>query len=58
MQIARYFIYLPNLPGYTPNEGDRLVQEQGQRYLVTNPYYQLTGVAGMQLGVERRIAED
>jgi hypothetical protein len=58
MQIARYFIYLPNLPGYTPSEGDRLVQEQGQRYLVTNPYYQLTGVAGMQLGVERRIAED
>lgn len=58
MQISRYFLYLPPLPGYTPVEGDRIVQESGQRYLVTNPYNQLTGVVGMQLGVERRISED
>ena len=57
-QIPRYFLYLPPLPGYIPSEGDRLVQESGQRYIVTNPYYQLTGVVGMQLGVERRISED
>lgn len=57
-QIPRYFLYLPPLPGYAPSEGDRLVQESGQRYVVTNPYYQLTGTVGMQLGVERHISED
>lgn len=57
-QIPRYFLFLPPLPGYTPSEGDRLIQESGQRYVVTNPYYQLTGVVGMQLGVERHISED
>lgn len=58
MQIPRYFLYLPPLPGYTPSEGDRLIQETGQRYIVTNAYDQRTGVVGSQLGVERRISED
>lgn len=58
MQIPRYFLYIPPLPGYLPSEGDRLVQEDGTRYLVTNPYIQLTGVVGMQLGVERHISGD
>lgn len=57
-QIPRYFLYMPPLPGYIPAEGDRIVQESGQRYLVTNPYYQLTGTVGLQLGVERHISED
>ena len=58
MQVARYFLYLPPLPGYTPTEGDRIVQESGQVYTVTNPYNQLTGVVGNQIGVDRRISED
>jgi hypothetical protein len=58
MQISRYFLYLPPLPGYTPSEGDRVIQESGQRYVVTNPYSQQTGVVGSQLGVERHISED
>ena len=58
LSIARYFVYIPPLPGYVPNEGDRVVQESGQRYVVTNPYSQLTGVVGLQLGVERHIGED
>ncbi len=57
MQVARYFLYLPPLPGYTPTEGDRIVQESGQRYVVTNPYNQLTGVVGNQIGVDRRGTE-
>lgn len=58
MQIARYFLYTPVLPGYTPTEGDRIVQESGQEYIVTNPYNQLTGVVGNQIGVDRRGTED
>ena len=58
MQIPRYFVYLPPLPGYTPAEGDRLVEETGARYVVTNPYHQEAGVVGYQLGVERRMSED
>ena len=58
MQIPRYFMYVPPLPGYTPAEGDRVVTEQGARYLVTNPYYQQTGVVGNQMGVDRMVAED
>lgn len=58
MQVSRYFLYLPPLPGYTPSEGDRMVQESGQRYVVTNPYNQLTGVVGLQIGVDRRDTED
>lgn len=58
MQVSRYFMYLPPLPGWIPTEGDRIVQESGQRYVVTNPYNQSTGVVGNQIGVDRRDTED
>ena len=57
LQVPRYFMYLPPLPGYTPSEGDRIVEESGARYIVTNPYHQEAGVVGSQLGVERRVSE-
>lgn len=58
MSIPRYFVYLPPLPGYVPKEGDRIIEESGARYIVTNAYRQTAGVVGAQLGVERRIGED
>ena len=58
LQVPRYFMYIPPLPGYIPSEGDRIVEESGARYVVTNPYHQEAGVVGNQLGVERRISEN
>lgn len=58
MQVPRYFMYIPPLPGYLPSEGDRIVDESGARYVITNPYHQEAGVVGNQLGVERRISEN
>lgn len=58
MAVPRYFVYLPPLPGYNPAEGDRIVEESGARYIVTNAYRQQSGVVGSQLGVERRTSED
>lgn len=58
LQVPRYFMYIPPLPGYTPSEGDRIVEESGARYVVTNPYHQEAGVVGNQLGIERRVSEN
>lgn len=53
----RYYAYIPPLPGYTPVEGDALVDEEGSRYLVINPYRQEAGVVGYQLSIERQISQ-
>jgi hypothetical protein len=58
LQVPRYFMYVPPLPGYIPSEGDRIIEESGARYIVTNAYHQEAGVVGNQLGVERRTSEN
>lgn len=58
LKEAKWFVYLPPLPGYFPAEGDAIVDEYGSRYLVAVPYEQKTGVAGYQLAVDRKIAGD
>lgn len=55
---AKWFVYLPPLPGYFPAEGDALIDEYGARYLIVVPYEQKTGVAGYQLACDRKIAGD
>lgn len=55
--FSRYYAFLPNLPGYQPTEGDRLITEDGARYVVHNPYRQEEGVVGQQLVMERTIAQ-
>lgn len=53
---ARYFAYLPPLPGYIPAEGDRIVTEDDARYVVLAPYRQEVGVAGGLFMIERMIS--
>lgn len=55
---AKWFAYLPPLPGYMPAEGDALIDENGARYQVVVPFEQKTGVAGYQLAVDRKIASN
>lgn len=52
---AKWFGYLPPLPGYMPAEGDALIDENGARYVVAVPYEQKTGVSGYQLVLDRKI---
>jgi hypothetical protein len=56
--IPRYFAYLPPLPGYEPTEGDRLLTEDGARYIVVNPYKQEVGFVGAQMSIDRVISQD
>lgn len=53
---ARYFAYLPPLPGYTPVEGDALITEDDTRHVVLATYGQSVGVVGSQLMTERLIS--
>lgn len=50
--------YAPPLPGFLFKEGDRLVLQDGSRYVVQNPYEQMAGLAGSQLMVEREISQN
>lgn len=56
--IPRYFSYLPPLPGYEPTEGDRIMTEDGARYVVVNPYKQEVGFVGAQMSIDRVISQD
>jgi hypothetical protein len=58
LKEAKWFVYVPPLPGYMPAEGDALVDENGARYLVVVPYEQKTGVSGYQLTCDRKIRSD
>lgn len=58
LKEAKWFVYVPPLPGYMPAEGDAIVDENGARYVVGVPYEQKTGVAGYQLTVDRKISSD
>ena len=53
--ISRYFAYLPPLPGYVPLEGDEIEAEDGTRFVVTQPYFQQSGVVGSQLTIDRTL---
>jgi hypothetical protein len=52
-----YFAYVPPLQGFTFREGDRLVLQDGSRYVVKNPYEQMVGFVGSQLVLSREIAQ-
>lgn len=54
---SRYYGFVPHLPGYEPSEGDRIITEDGARYVVHNPYRQEEGVVGQQLALERTISQ-
>lgn len=58
LKEAKWFAYLPPLPGYMPAEGDALIDENGARYHVVVPFEQKTGVAGYQLVVDLKISSD
>lgn len=55
---AKWFVYLPPLPGYMPAEGDAIIDENGARYVVVVPFEQKTGVSGYQLVCDRKISSD
>ena len=55
--FTRYYAFVPFLPGYEPAEGDRLITEDGARYVVHNPFRQEEGVSGQQFVLERTISQ-
>ena len=55
LKEAKWFVYLPPLPGYMPAEGDAIIDENSARYVVGVPYEQKTGVSGYQLSADRKI---
>jgi hypothetical protein len=55
---AKWFFYLPPLPGYMPAEGDALIDENGARYVISVPFEQKTGVSGYQFVCDRKIASN
>lgn len=52
---AKFFVYVPPLPGYLPREGDAVIDNNGTRYVVTSPWEQTAGVAGYQLMCDRKV---
>lgn len=58
LKEAKWFVYVPPLPGYMPSEGDAIIDENGARYVVSVPYEQKTGVVGYQLVCDRKISSD
>lgn len=55
--VPRYYAYIPPLPGFTISEGDALITEDDQRYVVIAPYRQETGVVGSQVMTQRYISQ-
>lgn len=51
------FGYLPPLPGYEPREGDALITEDDQRFVIVEPFWQAAGVVGYQLVLDRTAAQ-
>lgn len=52
-----YLLYIPPLNGYLPREGDRIVSQDGSRYIITNPFEQEAGYVGYQITVMRQVAQ-
>lgn len=47
--------YMPPLPGFQLLEGDRIIAQDGSRYVVLNPYGQDVGIVGYQMTLEREM---
>lgn len=58
LPVARYYSYMPPLPGYTPAEGDAIIDEDGTRYVVIAPYTQNAGTVGSQVMMQRQISQN
>lgn len=54
---VEYLAYVPPLPGYTLHEGDRIVLQDGSRYVVQLPWEQEVGFAGSQMSVKREVMQ-
>jgi hypothetical protein len=56
-----WFVYVPPLDGFTPQEGDRIVTDgnltDGSRYVVQHPYMQQAGLVGSQLVCTREVQQ-
>lgn len=52
----RAYAYVPPLPGFYFREGDEVISEDGTRFIVVQPFYQLVGVVGSQLMLDRTAA--
>jgi hypothetical protein len=52
-----YYPAGPTGDGFTFREGDSIVDQDGARYIVTNPYRQDTGFVGSQLILERYVGQ-
>lgn len=56
-----WFVYVPELDGFQPQEGDRIVTDgsiaDGSRYVVQHPYMQQAGLQGSQLVCTREVQQ-
>lgn len=52
-----YYCYVPPLPGFAFQEGDRLVMQDGSQYVVQLPWEQQVGFVGSQLAVQREVMQ-
>lgn len=56
-----WFVYVPDLDGFTPQEGDRIVTDgnlaNGSRYVIQHPYMQQAGLQGSQLVCTREVQQ-
>jgi hypothetical protein len=50
-----YYCYVPPLPGFSFQESDRIVLQDGSRYVVQLPWEQQVGFVGSQLAVQREV---
>jgi hypothetical protein len=49
-------VYVPPLPGFIPKAGDKLVTEQGSRYVLLSNYEQQVGTVGGQYLLEKELS--
>ncbi len=52
-----YYCYVPPLPGFSFQESDRIVLQDGSVYVVQLPWEQQVGFVGSQLAVQREVLQ-
>ena len=52
-----YYCYVPSIPGFSFQESDRIVLQDGSVYVVQLPWEQQVGFVGSQLAVQREVME-
>ena len=52
-----YYCYVPPLPGFSFQETDRIVLQDGSTYVVELPWEQQVGFVGSQLAVQREVMQ-